>query len=764
MTDPTPAEILRRLESLERRLTWLENVIDPVSDRPAPPPAIQLTPAQPDRTTLAPLPAAPTPPVSPVVAAMPNAARAPRPIMSPPTPPRKLTPPTHAKPKPPRQPVSMEQLIGGKWFLVLGVVIVVAGAGFFLKLAYDQGWIQQIPPAVRCIISAAFGFLLMGVGELTARKLGRFAAVGFRAAGLGVLYATAFATYAVFGLVGPAVAFLLLVGVCALGLASALRARSLALSILSIGAAYGVPLILARDDSPVWTLPTYLLALLTVGSILAIRVPRHRVLASIVWWGTGLLGSAWLFDQSHINPPLAAAFVALTWLGVHATRVHLPGWRRVNPGMPGVTSFSTTVWAVGGMLLVFDDWGLADWQVPAGFFVVTALSGMVLAGFLRALTDKPRNEREVIGVSLIAQAGALLPMAIFMAVDTAWSQILTWFALGLACVFAARWARATALFWYAAAMLALGSSATFFQADGPLHAGEPSVIGLVFTPWMGLMLAFAAAWTTLALVIHRTPDAVPTAAAPVLRRIAMVAGAIFVSVFFLHESASETAIMATYMAMAALALLAEGQTRPWPAALAAIYTPIAALLWLNIHFDPGWFSPEHTHIGPFHAGLLWSIPIALLFARLGRVAQRHAPEDLNSLRYLPIGLAAGLLLTTSTLEVARHAGNLITDSTARAGSVSLWWAVVGVSALVLGFVRRRPAPRYFGLGLLLAAAAKVLTYDLAAVNPAVRVACFIALGLILLGVAAWYLRAAKPQSDTASDAPDRGEDTPFPRP
>tara|TARA_R110000782_G_scaffold13976_23_gene41062 strand:+ start:9956 stop:12211 length:2256 start_codon:yes stop_codon:yes gene_type:complete len=743
---PEPREAVeRRLADLERRVAALEAGEGIVSDRapqtPTPPAA---------RPT-------PTPPAAaPASSATPARETADRPAMSRPMGERvrgsHLGSQRSAKSAKPSR--SVEQLIGGKWFLVLGVLIVVAGVGFFLKLAYDQGWIGNIPPVWRCLISAAFGFGLIGVGRLTAKRLGRFAATGFSAAGLGVLYATAFATFAVFSLVGATAAFAMLAAVSAIGLGIALPSKSLTLAILSIVAAYLTPFVLVETDSPAWSLAPYLLAVLGVGSVLAVREHRYRALASITWWGTGLLGGYWVADRGPEIPAIAMGFIGLVWLVVHATRMRLPaGGGMPRTAMPGVTSFSTTLWALGGGLLIMDGWGvLPDWTVPAALTVATLAGGQLMAGMLRVLTDPPRTEREVIGVSLMAQAGALLPMAIMLAVDTAWSQVMIWAVLGLAGAFAGRWARAAALGWYGGAILLLGIGRVGIEATGPLHAGQVGPIGLVFSWWMALVGLMAAACLGAAW-LAKTTRAERSGGLPVLAVLETVAGCLLLAAMVLHEDATPKGLLLAYLIMTVLGMtVVLTLRRRWVIGAAAGYASLGTVAWAAAFIvEEGWFSAGADAPAFLHPGLLWSLPLLGVWFWLARTLSAVMSGEVRELRVPAWVIYGALLLTATTLEVTRVAGMVTVDTTAQAGSVSLWWAALATVTLVLGVVRRMPPLRYAGIGLLLVATGKVLTFDLAQVSPAIRVLCFIGLGLVLLAVAAGYLRTARAVSASGSD-------------
>jgi hypothetical protein len=747
---PQP-DLATRVADLERRIARLESAAADHNPPAAASPSTTTPPSgspivQPPPIRLTPDPAPPRPVFSvlppnpaPALAAAPPTGHPARPRVA-------------ARVVKPRRPsVSLEQLIGGKSFLVLGALIVVAGVGFFLKLAYDQGWIGAVPPGMRCAGAGVFGLVLIGAGLASERRLGRFAGVGFVAAGLGVLYATAFATYAVFGLAGPAAAFGMLAGVSALGLALSVRGGSLLLAVLSLVGAYLVPFILARPDSPAWTLPPYLLALLVVGSGLAVRGRMYRPLATIVWWATGVMGGLWVGGNGYQAPLLGLGFVAVVWATVHAVRLRLPEAETARDRwVAATTSFSTSLWAFAAAWHLAAELGLDRmWIVPAAAASVTATGGLALAGMLDAFRERPRTAGESVGVSLLCQAGAFVPITIAVGIDTAWSQILVWLLLGLGAAAAGRWARAASLAWYGAAILTIGTLRVLSEVTGPLASGEVSGLGLVFTWWMGLMAAACVSWGVCAWLVGRVGRADHARTPWGLRNLqiasGVTAGALLAALVW-HEDARAEGPLLAYLVFAAAGLAlatARAASRDWLSQAACAFLALAGLVWVSTFLTEDWYMNRPASPPLAYPGLLWSLPIMALWAGSGLVIarSRHAGWRECRLAAWPIGLLIGLGATT--METARIAGSLTTDATLRDGSVSIWWAIVGTGLLAAGFAKRAAWLRYGGIGLLLLATGKLLTWDMAQVSPAVRVACFIAVGLVLLGVAAWYLRSAK---------------------
>ena len=79
--------------------------------------------------------------------------------------------------------------------------------------------------------------------------------------------------------------------------------------------------------------------------------------------------------------------------------------------------------------------------------------------------------------------------------------------------------------------------------------------------------------------------------------------------------------------------------------------------------------------------------------------------------------------------------------------LSAFWAVAGLTGIVLGLLRDVRLLRLGGLALLLLAAAKVFAYDLSELESIYRALSFIALGLLLLGGAFAYQRIRREVSE-----------------
>jgi uncharacterized membrane protein len=86
---------------------------------------------------------------------------------------------------------SLEELIGGTGLMIVGVIAMVFAVAFFLKLAFDRGYIT---PTFQVLIGAAVGLVFLTLGERLRKKYGSYA-YGFSGGGILILYFSIFAAY-----------------------------------------------------------------------------------------------------------------------------------------------------------------------------------------------------------------------------------------------------------------------------------------------------------------------------------------------------------------------------------------------------------------------------------------------------------------------------------------------------------------------------------------------------------------------------------------
>ena len=150
-----------------------------------------------------------------------------------------------------------EWLFGGNWLARIGVLALIIGVGFFLKLAFDNDWIGETG---RVALGLLGGVALLGGGEYWRRKY-PILAQPLTGGGIAILYLSVFAAFALYDLIPalPALGFFFLVTVTAAGLA--LRYESVVIAVLGILSGFATPFLLVDELPDLRAMLAYVLVL-----------------------------------------------------------------------------------------------------------------------------------------------------------------------------------------------------------------------------------------------------------------------------------------------------------------------------------------------------------------------------------------------------------------------------------------------------------------------------------------------------------------------
>jgi uncharacterized membrane protein len=225
--------------------------------------------------------------------------------------------PQHREAIAPQTPVnpaggkSLESRIGSQLFNRIGIVAVLIGVAWFLKLAIDNGWIG---PAGRVVAGLVAGAALVALSE-------RFRATGYRAfsyslkaIATGVLYLSLWAAFALFHLIPGEIAFLAMVMVTG---SNALMCWMQNSEVLAFYAAIGgfiTPILLSVHAGNELTLFSYLLVLdMAMVALIALRPWSRLLLAAFA--GTTFYEVGWYAtDYSEEKFALTLFFILVFFL------------------------------------------------------------------------------------------------------------------------------------------------------------------------------------------------------------------------------------------------------------------------------------------------------------------------------------------------------------------------------------------------------------------------------------------------------------------
>jgi uncharacterized membrane protein len=199
---------------------------------------------------------------------------------------------------------SLESRIGSQWFNRIGILAVLIGMAWFLKLAIDNHWIG---PAGRVLIGIIAGAALIAWSErFRARGYSGFS-YSLKAIGTGVLYLSLWAAYSLFHLVPAPVAFIAMVLITAVNGFMAWTQESQLLALYALVGGYLTPLLLSSGENHQVALFTYLFVLNMATVTLAVLRPWSRLLA-VSFAGSLFYFALWSFSYYSVGQFASTAF------------------------------------------------------------------------------------------------------------------------------------------------------------------------------------------------------------------------------------------------------------------------------------------------------------------------------------------------------------------------------------------------------------------------------------------------------------------------
>jgi uncharacterized membrane protein len=288
----------------------------------------------------------------------------------------------------------VEETLTSKWLVWLGGVTVALAAVFLFRYAVEQGWLT---PFARVVLGLLLGGFLLSAGEWTARHPVQgvrramrpdYVPPALTGSGLLAIYVSLYAAHAIFGLLGPATAFVAIGLVSYAALALSLRQGPF-VAVLGLLGGYLVPALVASPDPQAGPLFLYLF-LLSAGCLLVMVWRRwwwfaFLTLAGALSWPLVWLVWAWTpTDQLALSAyglGLALLFAVLSTRLPFKTPED-PLWRWLATVLSDTSGLG---FALSGLLLL----AVADavgWGAAAfAFLGLYALAALALAAWRESL-------------------------------------------------------------------------------------------------------------------------------------------------------------------------------------------------------------------------------------------------------------------------------------------------------------------------------------------------------------------------------------------
>ena len=630
---------------------------------------------------------------------------------------------------------NLEELIGGRWLLFAGVAAIVLGVSYFVKFAFDNGWISE---PLRVAAGILIGFLLLGGGVRSwSRGLPLF---GQALAGAGILvhYISIYAALHFYGLTPAGVAFALMVLVTAGAAFLADRQRSQPLAALALIGGFATPLLVGGDRDAQVVLFTYM-GILIAGVVLIVRRHAWPLLGAasylctltlvVMWFFSSYEGQHWLRTELFLTAYLML-FVYLLRAALQASRT----WALHAQLALTVLATAPLAYHLASLVLLAQHPGA--WLV---YVVAATAAGLLVAHRMRAG-----------GLRLLLLLIVGLPMA-------GWLEALPY----------PRWYVPAVITLIALYVLHLAAQ---WEAHGHEEGSARRITNIVHTHLNGLLLPFALylfledrysalnSWMTGALAVWNAGLAAVTRAhAPRLMlsflAVAATLGAVTVALAF-----DGPAVAVGWAADGVLVGWLAARERSRPLAVGSgVLISLGCLQLINLLTGP-------LPVGdtPFLNGraLATALVIGLVAWLAWRIEADPVPEVRHRARTaLIIGAnLLGLVLISADLRayfaqravdasIAGRSRDVSDAGLAEQVALSVTWALYAVGLVFTG-IRRRFAPaRYLAIVLFAVVIVKVLVNDIAGLDRLYRMLSVLGVGVLL--VLASYLyqkRSGDPES------------------
>ena len=652
-------------------------------------------------------------------------------------------------------PIDWEQVLGRNWFAIIGAVALVLGAGFFLKLAFDNNWIGNTG---RIALGIGVGIALLGVGEYSRRRVPVWAQP-VTASGAAILYLSLYAAFGLYQLLRPDAAFLFMALVVALAGLLALRYESIVIALLGIVGAFLAPVLMGPDLPDIRLLLVYIL-LVDLG-ILGVSTFRNwRWFTLLGWAGSYVLltyGLSAFPDYGPVLLQIALTGVFLIFVGA-TTLFHLL-WRRVpGPLDMGLVGINATAYFALTVGILGDDHVIWLGTIALG---LALFYGLIAYAAIKRHGAPP-------GIALIALPVALvfLTIAVPLQLSGVWVTA-AWAAQGVALIWTgfmlARWpTRAFGLGAVALSVAHLG----LFGAQVNLDGFRP-VVNERFIVFLAVVAAFYAAgllyWRHRAVLERHEQYAAPTLFGVAnlltlaLLRLELVdyfdsrSRAIEDSNFQQLQSLSNIKHLAVTGMFTAYAfiLAAVGLSRRLPlarwAGLGLMGLAVLKLLGMDsqlVTLDP------QTFVAFINVQFLAFSFVLVVLLGTSYWFWRESPRLRETEEYAWQGLlvVANLVgVWALSQEILHYFGSLeirVGEDyfSAKHLSLTVLWAVYAIGVIGTGIALRSAKARLVGMALLAIPVAKLFVFDVFLLERGYRVAAFVTLGVLLMGTGLVYQR------------------------
>src|SRR5215470_2539661 len=208
----------------------------------------------------------------------------------------------------------LEGQIGKLWLNRIGIVAILIGVSYFIKYAFDNGWIG---PAGRVALGLLAGIALIFWSERFRTRGHAPFSYSLKAVGIGTLYLSLWGAFQVYHLIPSAAAFVAMILVTAATVTLALTQDAEILAAFALVGGFSTPVLLSTGQNHEIVLFSYV-ALLDLAMLVVVRMKPWRRLLVGSFTGTAILYGGWFFAYYRRDERLVTTLFTLIFAAIFA--------------------------------------------------------------------------------------------------------------------------------------------------------------------------------------------------------------------------------------------------------------------------------------------------------------------------------------------------------------------------------------------------------------------------------------------------------------
>jgi uncharacterized membrane protein len=314
----------------------------------------------------------------------------------------------------------LEGTIGKLWLNRIGIVAILIGVAYFLKYAFDSGWIG---PGGRVAIGLLAGIAVVVWSEAFRRKGSVAFSYSLKAVGIGILYLSLWAASQYFHLIPAGVAFAAMILVTASTITLALTQDAEILAVYAMIGGFSTPALVSTGENHEIVLFSYVCLLdLAILAMVSFKPWRRLVWGAML--GTAVIYIGWgaqYYDSSErqVTVLFASAFFAIFAMVPLLTPLTRSRWHR------GFSITLTALPLVNGAAFFLALYGMYYNETVTLTWYALALAAVYLllsSQFKRRIDSEP-DVVKTINLVHVAVAIAFITIAIPLKLDAHWITI-----------------------------------------------------------------------------------------------------------------------------------------------------------------------------------------------------------------------------------------------------------------------------------------------------------------------------------------------------